>query len=211
MSNPCNKNTGNDILRALLWAIPFSALLVWWLTFSARNALVEHRNNVDAAFVSINNTVQKRADLISTLSASAQLLSQHEKDVLLGVAQARASAKIALPENATQEQLEKFAQSQPSGTLGSLTVFAEKYPQLKSADLLLDFQDKISGVEKEILAARATYIVAIRKYNVSVESCPRSCIAASLFGFQKKPQLEFGSVEDAQKMRNEPPKVQFVK
>lgn len=214
MGNPWNENTNDGFQwgKYVPWVIV--AFLTWTWTVSARNVLVRHSNEVEATFAGINNAAKKRADLIPNLVATVERFAQQEKDVFVGVTKARADAtKLTLPENATPEQLQQFAQaqSQLSGALGRLLAVAENYPQLKSDTSFLNLQKELKDAEMQMSAARARYISAVKGYNVNVESCPNACIAASLFGFQKKPQLEFGSAEEAQKMRNEPPKVDFKK
>jgi LemA protein len=215
MNDPWNANASSGFQwgKYIPWAIlALLVFLVWTWTVSARNVLVRHSNEVEATFAGINNAAKKRADLIPNLVATVERFAQQEKDVFVGVTQARASAtKITLPENATPEQLEKFAQaqSQLSGALGRLLAVVENYPQLKSDTSFLNLQKELKDAEMQMSAARARYIGAVKGYNVNVQSCPNACIAASLFGFQAKPQLDFG--ENAEQNRNTPPKVDFKK
>ncbi len=188
------------------------AIFGYNLTLGSRNVLVRHNNNLEGTFAGINNAAQKRADIVPNMVSVVDRFAKQEKDVTIGATEARAKAtSITLPQNATPEQIEAFgkAQQEMSGALGRLLAVSERYPDLKSDKLFLDLQAQLKESETQMSGARAAYIRAVQSYNVNVESCPFACVAAMMFGYQKKPQLDFGP--DAAQRRAAPPKVEFNK
>jgi len=135
--------------------------------------------------------------------------AQQEKDVLLGVTNARSKvgAIQATPELINDPQaFAKFQQAQGELTsaLSRLLVVAENYPQLKSDANFRDLQAQLEGTENRITVARNRYIKAVQEYNVTVRSFP-SNLTAMLFGFQVKPTF---TVENEKEIAK-PPKVDF--
>ena len=134
-----------------------------------------------------------------------------EKDILLGVTEARAKvgAIQVTPEMVNDPAaLEKFsaAQSQLTSALSRLLVVVENYPQLKSDANFRELQAQLEGTENRITVARQRYIKAVREYNVTVRSFPTN-LTAMIFGYKTKPQF---SVEDEDQI-SQPPKVDFNK
>src|SRR6202035_4291972 len=121
------------------------------------------------------NQYQRRADLVPNLVNSGKGFAQQEKDVLLGVAIARAKVGSI---HATPELINdpgafaKFqaAQGELSGALSKLLVVTENYPQLKSDQNFRDLQAQLEGTENRITVARNRYIQAVQDYNVTVRS-----------------------------------------
>jgi LemA protein len=156
------------------------------------------------------NQYKRRADLIPNLVATVQGYAQQEKDVLVGVTQARARAtSVNLSADAINdpEAMRKFQQAQGelSGALGRLLVVAENYPQLKSDANFRDLQAQLEGTENRITTARNRFIKATADYNVLARQFP-SNITAMIFGY--KPKASF-TVEDEKAIAS-PPKVDFA-
>jgi LemA protein len=186
--------------------------LYWSLYVSGRNVLVRHNNQLELTFGGINNAAQKRADLIPNLVRVVEKYAAQEKDVFIGVTNARSKAtSITLPENATPEQIEAFgkAQAELSGALGRLLAVSENYPNMKSDAQFLNLQKELRDAEVQMSGARSNYMRAVRGYNNNVESWPWNAVAAKAYGFEKKPQLDFGP--DAAQRRAAPPTVEFGK
>src|SRR5512138_1741261 len=101
------------------------------------NSLQSSDEQVKAAWAEVVNQYQRRADLIPNLVNTVKGFAQQEKDVLLGVTEARAKVGQL---NVTKEVLEdpqafqrfQQAQDQLSSALSRLLVVSENYPQLKS-------------------------------------------------------------------------------
>ena len=100
------------------------------------NTLQQQDQQIKAAWAEVLNQYQRRADLIPNLVNTVKGYAQQEKDVLLGVTEARAkvSSIQATPELLNDPQaFARFqaAQSQLTGALSRLLVVVENYPNLK--------------------------------------------------------------------------------
>jgi LemA protein len=194
-------------MRKLLWALPLLAALT--LSGCGYNEFQTRDEQVKAAWSEVLNQYQRRADLIPNLVATVQGFAAQEKDVLLGVTQARARATAVnvTPETVNDPAaLQKFqqAQSELSGALGRLLVVTENYPQLKSDANFRDLQAQLEGTENRITTARNRFIDASRNYNVLARQFPTN-LTAMMFGYKQKPSF---TVED-EKAIARPPKVDF--
>lgn len=155
------------------------------------------------------NQYQRRADLVPNLVNVVKGYAAHEKDVLLGVTEARAKVGSiqASPELVNDEEaFKKFiaAQGQMTSAISRLLLVAENYPQLKADGVFRDLQAQLEGTENRIAVARNRYIESVQDYNVLVRSFP-SNLTAMVFGLKTKPNF---TVENEQAIA-QPPKVDF--
>jgi LemA protein len=195
-------------MRKLLWAVALLSTLM--LSGCGYNEFQTKDEQVKAAWSEVLNQYKRRADLIPNLVATVQGYAAQEKDVLIGVTNARAKATaVQLPPEALDnpEAVKKFqdAQAQLSGALGRLLVVSENYPQLKSDQNFRELQAQLEGTENRITTARNRFIKAVQEYNVLVRQFPNN-LTAMVFGY--KPKATF-TVED-EKTIAEPPKVDFA-
>ena len=173
------------------------------------NGLVGSREGVNTAWANVEAQYQRRADLIPNLVNVVKGFAAQEKDVLLGVTNARAKVGSiqATPELINDpEAFAKFqsAQGELSSALSRLLVVAENYPQLKSDANFRELQAQLEGTENRITVARNRYIKAVQEYNVVVRSFP-SNLTAMVFGFKVKPSF---AVENEKEISTAP-KVDF--
>ncbi|MGH8728639.1 MAG: LemA family protein [Burkholderiales bacterium] len=186
---------------------PLFALLT--LSGCGYNTLQSQDEQIKSAWAEVLNQYQRRADLIPNLVATVQGFAAQEKDVLLGVTNARAKvgsiqATPELIDDPKAFQQFQAAQGELSSALSRLLVVAENYPQLKSDANFRDLQAQLEGTENRTAVARNRYIKAVQDYNVTVRSFP-SNLTAMVFGFDVKPSF---TVED-EKAISRPPKVDF--
>ena len=194
-------------MRTLRWIVLACAALV--LSGCGYNEIQSKDEQVKAAWSEVLNQYQRRADLIPNLVATVQGYAQQEKDVLLGVTQARARAtSINLTPEALNDPkaMQQFAQAQGqlSSALGRLIAVAENYPQLKSDQNFRDLQAQLEGTENRIAVARKDYIEAVRVYNTELKTFPGVLWAATFFR-SNKPMAEFTANAGSQA----PPTVKF--
>jgi LemA protein len=135
--------------------------------------------------------------------------AQQERDVLLGVTEARAKVGSinATPELINDPQaFQQFqqAQGQLTSALSRLLVVVEMYPELKSDANFRDLQAQLEGTENRITVARNRYIEAVQNYNVTVRRFP-SNLTAMIFGYDTKPNF---TVENEAEI-SRPPQVNF--
>jgi len=183
----------------------------WSLVFAGcgYNNLQAYDEQVKAAWAEVLNQYQRRADLVPNLVNTVKGFAAQEKEVLLGVTNARAKVGSV---QATPELINdagafaKFqaAQGEMTSALSRLLAVSENYPQLKSDANFRDLQAQLEGTENRIAVARKRYIEAVERYNVAVRSFP-SNLTAKLFGFPVRPSF---TVENEKQLAI-PPKVDF--
>jgi LemA protein len=173
------------------------------------NSLQSADEQVKAAWSEVLNQYQRRADLIPNLVKTVKAFAAQEKEVLLGVTEARArvGAIQATPELVDKpESFARFqaAQGELSSALSRLLVVAENYPELKSDANFRDLQAQLEGTENRIAVARNRYIKAVESYNVTVRSFPTNLLAM-VFGFPVKANFTVDNAAEISK----PPSVDF--
>lgn len=142
------------------------------------------------AWSEVVNQYQRRADLVPNLVNTVKGYAAQEKDVLIGVTEARAKATSiqVTPETLNDpEAFKKFQQAQGelSGALSRLIAVSENYPQLKSDQNFRDLASQLEGTENRITVARNRYIQSVQDYNVTVRSFPNN-LTAMVFGYKTK-------------------------
>ena len=187
----------------------FLVLATLSLSGCGYNTLQSTDEQIKASWAEVLNQYQRRADLVPNLVNVVKGYAAHEKDVLLGVTEARARVGSiqATPELINDEQaFARFqaAQGQLTSALSRLLAVSENYPQLKADGLFRDLQAQLEGTENRITVARNRYIKAVQEYNVTVRSFP-SNLTAMMFGFKTKPSF---TVEN-EKAISKPPMVDF--
>ncbi|HIX53446.1 MAG TPA: LemA family protein [Candidatus Sphingobacterium stercoripullorum] len=153
------------------------------------NTMVSKDENVKAKWAQVENTYQRRADLIPNLVNTVKGSASHESETLEAVVNARAKATQVTvdPSNLSEESIEAFQQSQDalSQSIGRLLVSVEAYPDLKANENFRDLQAQLEGTENRITVERRAYNEAVQDYNTTVRSFPKN-IMASIFGFKTK-------------------------
>jgi LemA protein len=192
----------------MLWAATLLAAAS--LSGCGYNEFQTRDEQVKAAWSEVLNQYQRRADLIPNLVNTVQGYAAHEREVLLGVTQARArvgSVQLTPEMLENPQALRQFQQAQGelTGALSRLLVVAENYPQLKSDANFRDLQAQLEGTENRITTARNRFITAVKEFNVLARQFP-SNLTAMLFGYKPKASFE---VEN-EKAISAPPKVDFA-
>jgi LemA protein len=191
-----------------LWTV-LATLATLSLTNCGYNAIQTNDEQVKSAWSEVLNQYQRRTDLVPNLVNSVKGFAQQEKDVLLGVTNARAKVGSiqATPDLINDPgAFAKFqaAQGELSSALSRLLVVAENYPQLKSDALFRDLMAQLEGTENRITVARNRYIKSVQDFNVTVRSFPTN-LTAMAFGYKEKANFRV----DNEKAISTAPKVDF--
>jgi LemA protein len=192
-------------MRSLL----LSVLAATQLAGCGYNTFQTQDEQIKAGWSEVVNQYQRRADLIPNLVETVKGFAQQERDVLIGVTEARSKVGgiQATPELINDPQaFERFqaAQGELTSALSRLMVVVERYPDLKSDANFRDLQAQLEGTENRITVARNRYIAAVQDYNVTVRRFP-SNLTAKMFGYDTKPT--FTVTNEAEIAR--PPPVSF--
>jgi LemA protein len=191
-----------------LWTV-LAALATLSLANCGYNVIQTNDEQVKSAWSEVLNQYQRRVDLVPNLVNTVKGFAQQEKDVLLGVASARAKvgAIQATPETVNDpDTFAKFqaAQGALSSALSRLLVVTESYPQLRSDALFHDLMAQLEGTENRITVARNRYIKAVQEYNVGIRTFP-NVLTAMIFGYREKANF---TVENEKEISTAP-KVDF--
>jgi LemA protein len=159
------------------------AVLGVWVALSY-NRLVTHSNLAREAWSGIDVQLKRRHDLIPNLVAIVESYAKHENEVLEDVTRARSRAVHDEPLN---DRLRH--ENQLSGSLKSLLVVAEDYPELLANRSFADLHDQLVEVEDQLQMARRYFNGTVRDYNIRVESFPSNLVARAL-GFEIRSYFE---------------------
>jgi LemA protein len=173
------------------------------------NEIQRADEGVNAAWSEVVNQYQRRADLIPNLVETVKGFAAQEKDVLVGVTEARAKVgQVNINPQTVNDPatLQRFQEAQAglSSALSRLMVVVEKYPELKSDKNFLELQAQLEGTENRITVARNRYIQSVQQFNTLVRQFPVN-LTAMMFGYQTKPNF---TVENEAAIRTAP-KVDF--
>lgn len=183
------------------------ALIVGIAGIGINNRLVGLGQAVDGQWAQVENTYQRRADLIPNLVSTVQGAANFEKSTLEAVVQARASVgqmKVT-PEVLNDPQAFakwQAAQDGLSSALQRLMVVVEQYPDLKANANFRDLQAQLEGTENRIAVERGRFNETVQTYNTAQMTFPANIISKFL-GF--KPKSYFHSAPGSEQA----PKVQF--
>jgi LemA protein len=197
-----------DAMRGIMriWkALPIVAALLSTVMLAGcgYNTMQQQDEAVTSAWSEVLNQYQRRADLIPNLVNVVKGFAAQEKDVLIGVTEARAKVgSIQMtPQLANDpEALKNFqaAQGGLTSALSRLMVVVEKYPDLKSNENFRDLQAQLEGTENRITVARNRYIQSVQAYNITVRSFP-SNLTAMMFGMKTKPNFTVENEKEVSK------------
>ncbi len=169
-------------------AVVAIGLVMWGM--GVYNSLVGLDESVRSAWSQVESQYQRRADLIPNLVNTVKGYAQQEKDVLLGVTEARARVgQITVTKDVLEDPnaFSKFqaAQDQLSGALSRLLAVAENYPNLKSNENFMALQTQLEGTENRIAVERNRYNQTVQTFNTTIRRFPGSLIAG-FTGFREK-------------------------
>ena len=159
------------------------------------NTLQGKQQQVKGRWSDIEVQLQRRADLVPSLTAAAQSVAVQEQEVFGQISEARSrllNATQAAPQgeggdkSPEQKQAVIDAANSFGGTIGRLLSLQEAYPELKSNQLFLNLQYELAGTENRIATARKDYNDTVVDYNTTRGSFP-TVLFAKLYGFKEEP------------------------
>lgn len=184
------------------------------------NGLVKERENVNLAWEQVQSAYQRRFDLLPQVVDAVKKATKEEKATLENVTDARAGItpeqqklndegdalvaerkKVMAAANGPDAQGAPIEQLEKLNRQFSIYVNAvhEAYPELQFPQLYGDLMAQLESTENGIKTERDKYSAAVRNYNVTISTFPRSMLAG-LFGFERK--NGFVAESDAQTMPN---------
>ena len=159
---------------------------------SAYNSLVKKQEKVKQQWSEVQNTYQRRLDLIPNLVNVVKGVSGFEQTTLEKIAEARSKAEAGLANNdlsAGNYQQQKTLQDTLAAAANRIVVLIEKYPELKGTAAYAGLQTQLEGTERRIKVARNDFNASVATYNRAVRNFPSSLVAG-VFGFKVKEGFE---------------------
>jgi LemA protein len=148
------------------------------------------KNSVENAFSGMDVQLKKRYDLIPNLVSVVKQYMLHEKNLLIKVTELRSQAINGGINNEEKVALD----NQISGTMKSIMISVESYPNLKSSESFMNLHRNLTEVEAQISAARRAYNATVNDFNNGVEMFP-SCIIANCMNLKSKNFFEIPKFE----------------
>ncbi|MCK4587894.1 MAG: LemA family protein [Gammaproteobacteria bacterium] len=170
-------------------------LLVLSLSGCGINNIPTYEEDAKAKFSQVLNTYQRRADLVPNLVATVKGFAEHEKEVLMGVVEARSKVSSMQVDASLLNNPQAFKafqdnQAALSSALSRLLVTVERYPELKSSSNFLTLQSQLEGTENRAAVARRDYIEAVKRYNTELRTIPGKWWKSFLYP-ESKPMANF--------------------
>lgn len=157
------------------------------LFFTGYNSFVKLDEEVKNKWGEVQNTYQRRTDLIPSLVNVVKGSTDYEKTTLQQVTEARTKAGqlsvTGINYEAYQEQ--EAAQRNLTNNLNRIIAVVEKYPELQSTNQFKTLQSQLEGTERRIKFARKDFNESVMKYNNKARSFPWN-IVGGVFGFKPK-------------------------
>ena len=147
------------------------------------NNIIALEEGVKAQWAQVENTYQRRFDLIPNLVSTVQGEANFEKSTLTEVMEMRSrmGGTVKLGESLMNDEaaLKKFQDMQ--GTLGGalqrLMAVSENYPDLKSNKSFQELRVQLEGAENRISVERKRYNETVKEYNTTIRQFPTNLVA----------------------------------
>lgn len=165
-------------------------LLTWIIT--SYNSFVKKQEKVKLQWSEVQNTYQRRLDLIPNLVNVVKGVSDFEQTTLEKITEARSRAISGLSNDeltAENYQQQKRLQDTLAAAANRLIIQIERYPALKGTAAYAGLQTQLEGTERRIKVARNDFNEAVADYNKKVRGFP-SNLVAGIFGFNRKEGFE---------------------
>src|SRR6185503_3556779 len=168
--------------KVLLIAGAILALLILY-TVAVYNSLVKKDEKINQQWSEVQNTYQRRLDLIPNLVNVVKGVSDFEQETLRQIAEARAKALSGSSDaelTADNYKKQNDLQDSLAAAANRMIIVIEKYPTLKGTAAYTGLQVQLAGTERRIKFARNDFNEAVATYNKKVRGFP-SNIVAGLF------------------------------
>ncbi len=175
----------NNII--LLSVVGFFAILFFW-GCNKYNGIIKQDETVNNAWGNVQTMYQRRADLIPGLIRTVQEAGKNEKGILESVTKARAGITEAKQDISNAKSPADMERANAKIT-SAFTLAVEAYPQVRSTEAYLKFQDELTGTENRISTARSDFNASVRGYNIAVRTFPGNLVAG-FGGFKTKEEFK---------------------
>lgn len=172
------------LIGMLLVTLAFVGGVFSW-GVSTSNNLVELEADVDGKWAQVENSLQRRYDLIPNLVGAVEGSMNQEKEIFTAIADARRTVSSA----SSVEEVAEGNEQLNDGLKVLMNVIHESYPELASNDNVKDLMSQLEGSENRIATERQKFNESVTAYNVTIRKFPTTIIA-SITGFEKRDLFE---------------------
>ena len=150
---------------------------------STYNNIIALEEGVKTQWAQVENTYQRRFDLIPNLVSTVQGEANFEKSTLTEVMEMRSrmGGTVKLDESLMNDEaaLKRFQEMQGtlSGALQRLMAVSENYPDLKSNKSFQELRVQLEGAENRIAVERKRYNETVQAYNTTIRQFPTNIVA----------------------------------
>ena len=147
------------------------------------NNIIALEEGVKTQWAQVENTYQRRFDLIPNLVSTVQGEANFEKSTLTEVMdmRSRMGGTIKLDESLMNDEaaLKRFQEMQGtlSGALQRLMAVSENYPDLKSNKSFQELRVQLEGAENRIAVERKRYNETVQAFNTTIRQFPTNLVA----------------------------------
>lgn len=171
------------VIIATLISVIVLGIVIIAKSIGVYNQIVALDEGVKAQWAQVENTYQRRFDLVPNLVATVQGEADFEKSTLADVVDARSKmgGVIKVDENTLGDEaaMKRFQEMQAGlgSALQRLMVVSENYPDLKSNTSFQELRVQLEGAENRIAVERMRYNEAVKTFNTTIRQFPNSLIA----------------------------------
>ena len=150
---------------------------------STYNNIIALEEGVKTQWAQVENTYQRRFDIIPNLVSTVQGEANFEKSTLTEVMEMRSrmGGTVKLDESLMNDEaaLKRFQEVQGnlSGALQRLMAVSENYPDLKSNTSFQELRVQLEGAENRIAVERKRYNETVQAFNTTIRQFPTNLVA----------------------------------
>ncbi len=163
--------TPMTLFLLIVAVVALAALTPVFVLLASHNRLVALDQRCDTAFADIDVHLKHRHNLIPGLVETVRGVANHERDILLGITQARADAMRAATPDLRLEAEKNITQQ-----INALMNLAERYPELKASSHFADLRAELVAAENRITASRRFYNLAVGEYDATLRQFPGNVV-----------------------------------
>ncbi|HMT43470.1 MAG TPA: LemA family protein [Chakrabartia sp.] len=163
------------ILLGLIGVLVVASLWLYSRFKGLHNLLVALDQRCDTALSDVDVHLKHRHNLIPGLVSLVKGVTGHEKDMVLGVMEARAEALRSV-----SAQIKLKAEGNLTAQLSTLISSIDKFPDIKALPEFANLRKELTECENRITAARRFHNLAIEEYNTTLRQFPANLIAQKL-------------------------------
>ena len=162
--------------------LALSLLIFYVYAASVRDKAVGTQESVAEAWGNVQSAYQRRADLILNLVETVRASAENEKQILVGVTEARAgiahytdslgriiaTQRDAMRNAKSPQELEGGDMMIMNSYKGFRGFMTENYPTVQSTQNFTVLQEQLEGTENRINTERNRYNEAVKEYNTMI-------------------------------------------